>query len=442
MNAILGFPALLDIDQMAAPTMPPVLQAVEKTNAITTGIANVQSEVAKFDQIATGLKALEDAHPKNVIVAAINTPAGMKQAETSWRAYRNPRLEVERARKAAKAPVLALGRAVDEFAAGLETRLRDGEDHYKSQIDSENNRKAAEQAERERIEQEELDKFNARLRAIRTYATRCQEPGMTAERIATGMKTLESFDVSDQVPARAVELADAKCRTLEDMRVMHAQATGREQEAARQEAIRAENERVARELAAERERIAAELAEIRRQADELAAARAEYERLEALAVANRERLARQAEEDRLAAAAFAALKEAKHAEAIEPERIQSLGDALGAVVAGMVIDRAAVITYGPEVQKFAADVMEAIRPDDPDAAPPMTVEEMGAETVDRDDALTQMEDECRVIDPFGDELRALIAEARASRFPSQPKMGLEWWARFYALVELRAAQTA
>jgi len=72
----------------------------------------------------------------------------------------------------------------------------------------------------------------------------------------------------------------------------------------------------------------------------------------------------------------------------------------------------------------------------------MTVEEMGAETVDRDDALTQMEDECRVIDPFGDELRALIAEARASRFPSQPKMGTEWWARFYALVELRAAQTA
>jgi len=100
MNALLDFPAIMDVDQMAAPTMPPVLQAVEKTNAITTGIANVQSEVAKFDQIATGLKAIEDAHPKNVIVAAINTPAGMKQAETSWRAYRNPRLEVERARKA------------------------------------------------------------------------------------------------------------------------------------------------------------------------------------------------------------------------------------------------------------------------------------------------------------------------------------------------------
>jgi hypothetical protein len=33
------------------------------------------------------------------------------------------------------------------------------------------------------------------------------------------------------------------------------------------------------------------------------------------------------------------------------------------------------------------------------------------------------------------ELQALAAEARASRFPSQPKMGAEWWARFYAMAD-------
>ena len=37
---------------------------------------------------------------------------------------------------------------------------------------------------------------------------------------------------------------------------------------------------------------------------------------------------------------------------------------------------------------------------------------------------------------LAESLAALAAEARASRFPSQPKMGTEWWERFYALAEL------
>jgi hypothetical protein len=34
-----------------------------------------------------------------------------------------------------------------------------------------------------------------------------------------------------------------------------------------------------------------------------------------------------------------------------------------------------------------------------------------------------------------DTLRALAAEARASRVPTNPKMGPEWWARWFAAVD-------
>ena len=36
---------------------------------------------------------------------------------------------------------------------------------------------------------------------------------------------------------------------------------------------------------------------------------------------------------------------------------------------------------------------------------------------------------------YAEDIAALAAEARASRFPSQPKMEPAWWARFYALAD-------
>lgn len=271
-----------EIEEAPAPAVQPA--AVEQTRAITASITVVQGEVAKFDQIAAGLKAIEDAHPKNVIVAAIDTPAGMKVAETAWRAYRNPRLEVERARKAAKAPVLALGNAIDTFAGSLEDRLREGETHYKAQITREEERKEAARAEAARIEAEKAAAHAARLAVIAGYVTRCQALGMTAERIQNGINALAGVDPADPVPARAEELAAAQAKALEAMRTMHAQAVSREAEAARQEAIRLENARVAAELAQARAALEAEAAAVRAQAAELDRQRREAEAKEAARV--------------------------------------------------------------------------------------------------------------------------------------------------------------
>ena len=433
---------LPEIHEPPAAATAPQPVAAEQTRAITASIGVVQGEVAKFDLIAAGLKAIEDAHPKNVIVAAIDTPAGMKVAEAAWRAYRNPRLEVERARKAAKAPVLALGKAIDTFAGTLEDRLREGESHYKAQIDREEERKEAVRQEQARIEREAQERHTARLQTIASYLTRCQEPGMTAERIQKGIDLLNASDVSDEDTARADALIGAKARALESMRLLHAQAVAREAEAARQEQIRLENERVTAELAAERARIAEEAAAIRRQAEELAAREA----------AAREVEARKAEDARVAALAAQREQDA----AAESVRL---------VAATPVLSDRAV------ADENARAWLDRICPDEPDAAPAPTLEEMGGEDPDTG---MMLQDECRGLsialaskpdamqhareaaaaieqpDPesFGlveplpwlqIELSALAAEARASKFPSQPKMGLEWWARFYALADAEAA---
>jgi hypothetical protein len=418
---------MLDFPNIEAPAAAPAPQpaAVEQTRAISAGIVQVQGEVAKFDQIALGLAAIEAAHPKNVIVAAIDTPAGMKAAEAAWRAYRNPRLEVERARKAAKAPVLALGKAIDTFAGSLEDRLREGETHYKAQIDREEERREAIRQEQARIEREAQERHAARLQVIAGYLLRCQEVGMTAERIARGIQMLTDSDVSDTDAARAEALAGAKARALEQMQVLHAQAVAREAEAARQEAIRLENERVAAELAAERQRIADEAAAVRRAAEELAAREAAARAAEAKA----------AEDQRLAELA---------------KKIADENAAVAQRAAEFQAERAALAAPVPVLSdKAVADAncrawLDRICPDDPDAAPHTTAAEMGGDRADPGEAagLAEVNPEPATVkesltaEPTpADTLRALAAEARASRVPTNPKMGPEWWARWFAAVD-------
>ena len=450
---MLDFPTIEEAP-VTAPAPQPV--AAEQTRAITASIGMVQGEVAKFDLIAAGLKAIEDAHPKNVIVAAIDTPAGMKVAEAAWRAYRNPRLEVERARKAAKAPVLALGKAIDTFAGTLEDRLREGESHYKAQIDREEERKEAVRQEQARIEREAQERHTARLQTIASYLTRCQEPGMTAERIQKGIDLLNASDVSDEDTARVDALIGAKARALESMRLLHAQAVAREAEAARQEQIRLENERVAADLAAERARIAEEAAAIRRQAEELAAREAatraaEAKQAEDALVASIHANSRRIEGDGSGyvqkAISYFESGACDWQDDPRPRVQEAINEGrrylAAQLAAAMDAERPALmqeLTLATASPCHQTVVPDRIRPDDPEAAPAATLEEMGGERPDVQDAigLDEVNPQPAPAKP-ADTLQTLAAEARASKFPSQPKMGLEWWARFYALADAEAA---
>jgi hypothetical protein len=168
----------------------------------------------------------------------------------------------------------------------------------------------------------------AGISTIRNYLARCQEPGMTAERIAAGIALLGQSSIGPEWEDFQGRALAAQVETLQSMRELHAQAVAREAEAHRQEAIRLENERVARELAAERKRLAEEAAELRRQLAEQAAdlkrqadeqARIAAQQAEDARVAA---LARQREEQAAAESArMAAATAAKNTEAQLPQQV-------------------------------------------------------------------------------------------------------------------------
>lgn len=337
------------------------------------------------------------------------------------------RTSLEKRRKEFKAPALAYGKLIDTEAARITAEIEALESPIDAQIKADEQRRAAIKAEQERIEREAAEAHAARMATIAGYVEHCRAPDMTAARIGKGIDILTTTDVADADNARAVQLADAKCRALDAMWTLHAQATAREAEAARQESIRAEN---AREAA----RIAEEAAAIRREAAALEAARAAEVVRENQRKAAEEAARAESERLQASASAFSAAMSA----AISRVGIDAMNDALpdqgdrkeqfsadeldrmtvlldGLQPAAQVTERqgarlvlkaepvmadatdcATPATTSPRVGAMgegqAADAASAvdtdpIRPDDPDAEPPMTVEQMGAEKPEQmDDA--------------------------------------------------------
>jgi hypothetical protein len=240
-----------------------------------------------------------------------------------------PRAEARKVSKALRSKFAATGKDVTAAEEQIIGAWDAAETLITPKIDTAQQALDAEKAEKARIEAERVRVHKERMGGIGAYLVACQAPGMTSERIARGIAMLSAATFGPEWEEFQVLAANLQCETLEAMRQLHAQVLGRELEAKRQEEIRAENERQAEANRLERERIEAEAAEIRRQAAALAAEK---------------EAARRAEEDRLAAAALQALEEAKRAEIMPPERLESLGDALGTVVANMVIERAAAPT--------------------------------------------------------------------------------------------------
>jgi hypothetical protein len=276
-------------------------RAEEVVAAVKTQMDNVSGAVAQFDKIAAGIAAIELAHPKDV-ACAVATPAGMKQAIAGRAAWREPRIAVEKARKAAKAPVLALGRSIDAFASQIEQQLLEGESNYDDQIKAEEARKEADKEAKRAAEQARVDGHRQRISALAVAPSVAMLP--SAE-IADRFSALKATRIGAEFEEFEAEACAAKNAALGTLADWHDAAEQREEEARRIEAERAELARLRAEQA-ERERIAAEQA-----AKDQAAARAAQEEenrkaAAARAQADKEAAERRAEADRIAAAERAA----------------------------------------------------------------------------------------------------------------------------------------
>ena len=310
-----------------------VREAAIEHDQIADGIKSVQGSVALFDRIQAGIAAIAQEHPKDAVFD-LTTTAGYKRAITGRAAWRDPRIAAGKARQAAKAPVLALGRQIDQFAARVELALREGESHYDSLIAAEDARREEERQARQRAEEARVERHRQRIASIRAAAAKAI--GMTAAQIGEQIDALAAFRLDEaECEEFFASTINAKAETLLQLQALQDAAVEAEERAAQ-----AERDRL---RLAELEAEAAQ----RRALDE--AARIEREAAEAAAREAEQKTARKRQEQSAAAQALAD----------EIRRIQRR--ALSASAAGMLelVTLIEAISIGDELGDFAGIAQKA-----------------------------------------------------------------------------------
>lgn len=279
--------------------------------AITDDIGRIGNAVSEFDRVSAGLAAIEAQYPKDAVYD-LTTTKGMKDAIAHRAAWRDPRITVEKVRKMAKAPLIALGKNIDARAAWLTEKLLEGEEPIDKQIKAEEARREEERAAKAAAEFGRVQAIQEALAEIATDVTvACSKTsadiGALLERMKSTEPAAEVFQEMLEQAKAAWSAGIAKLETAHKAKLWE-EAEQRRIEA-EQEAERAERERLAAEVErqrAENERQAAALAAERAELDRLhrelqaekaraeAAARAEQEAAEAKALQEAEEAAREA----------------------------------------------------------------------------------------------------------------------------------------------------
>ena len=84
---------------------------------MTTDIEQVGQALTEYSKVEAGLAAFRERHGSTVF--DVTTTAGLDAAKDARAEIRAPRYEIERIRKGAKAPLLALGKRIDTEAARI-----------------------------------------------------------------------------------------------------------------------------------------------------------------------------------------------------------------------------------------------------------------------------------------------------------------------------------
>jgi len=220
---------------------------------MSSELVEVTQAVAEFDRVAAGLAELESKYKG--VVYEVTTTKGMTEAKEARRAVREPRIEVEKIRKAAKAPILALGKKLDAEAARITKALEAIEGPLDDQIKAEESRQESERQEKVEAEIKRVSDLQARIGEIRAEVTRCA--GLSARELAEILELWSPLgnDFQEFQP----QAEDAYAATLAKLRELHSAAVAHEAEQAK---IKAEREELARLKAEQAVREAAERARI------------------------------------------------------------------------------------------------------------------------------------------------------------------------------------
>lgn len=247
--------------------------ALEKFSAVNAGLADLE---ARFDGL----------------VFEVTTTKGMAEAKAARAAIRGPRLDVERLRKEAKAPLIDAGRRLDAEAERITAALEKIEEPIDEQIKTEEARRERERKAREEAELARVGAIQSSIDIIRAFPQTAL--GKTAAEVAAAIDDLDEIMIGDSFAEFADTARVAHFTSMAAMKNIHAERVTFEAE---QERIRAEREelRLLRQAAAQRQEEVARAQKIeddRKEAEREAEATAERKRI----ADERAKLAREREE--------------------------------------------------------------------------------------------------------------------------------------------------
>ena len=250
----------------------------------------VQGVLTEFSRVEAGLAALREKHANTVY--EVSTTVGLDAAKAARAEIREPRYAVENVRKAAKAPLVALGKRIDAEAARITAEIMAIEAPIDDQIKAEEARRVADReakkaAEVERVRQEAAAKLKEeedRLAAERA-ALKVEQDRLAAERAKA-----ESEAAAERAALRAEQAKVAAQRAAIEAEAAAAKKKADAEAAAQRAAIEAEaaaaKKKADAEAAAQRAAIEAEAAAARKMADaEREALRVEQEKAAAIEAA-------------------------------------------------------------------------------------------------------------------------------------------------------------
>lgn len=267
--------------------------------AIQESIKKVEGQLTEFDRISAGLADLEKTYGN--VAYAVTTMVGMAEAKAARVAIRTPRFAVEAARKAAKSPVLALGKDIEARAKYITDELLKIETPIDGQIKAEETRKENEKLEKAKKEQERIAAHMAAMTRMTDMLIDLQ--GRSSDKIGEAVQVLRGEPVGESWEEFQNQASATRDTVVVKLISMQSAAKSAEEAAAKLAEERAEIERQ-RIAQAEIDLINAAVA--KEAAHKLAIAQAELERdrklmEQANAKAESERNAKlKAEDDELA----------------------------------------------------------------------------------------------------------------------------------------------
>jgi hypothetical protein len=262
---------------------------------VNTDVVKVQFALTEFSKVDAGLSILSDKY-KGVTFDVASTD-GKAAAVEARRDLRERRLAIEKIRKEAKAPILALGKTLDAEATRITAAIEALENPIDAQIKAEEQRKEREKQERIAAEQKRVADIQTRIASI---------AALVLDSVGASVDDIENliFRADAAAAGEFAEFAEQAKATHESTRAKlltaRAARAANDVEAARLAAERAEFERAKAEQA-ERDRLAAE---------QLARDRAEADRVAAEQKAESDRQARELQEAREALERDTAAQEA------------------------------------------------------------------------------------------------------------------------------------